>query len=105
FENSVVAMPGGNGMQAVALRVNSNRAMFYKVKIKGTQDTLLDNTGTVMFGNDSSMANAEVTEWDPISCSLPLDDKVKEILSHYPSNYKQSALIPLLYLAQQQHRV
>ncbi|XLQ99373.1 hypothetical protein HN51_054100 [Arachis hypogaea] len=51
------------------------------------------------------MANAEVTEWDPISCSLPLDDKVKEILSHYPSNYKQSALIPLLYLAQQQHRV
>ncbi|XLU63228.1 hypothetical protein S245_022437 [Arachis hypogaea] len=49
FENSVVAMPGGNGMQAVALRVNSNRAMFYKVKIKGTQDTLLDNTGTHYF--------------------------------------------------------
>ncbi|GMN49968.1 hypothetical protein TIFTF001_019125 [Ficus carica] len=30
-------------------------------------------------------------------------DKVKEILSHYPSNYKQSAVIPLLDLAQQQH--
>ncbi|RZB62339.1 NADH dehydrogenase [ubiquinone] flavoprotein 2, mitochondrial isoform D [Glycine soja] len=29
--------------------------------------------------------------------------KVKEILSHYPSNYKQSATIPLLDLAQQQH--
>ncbi|KAK3407230.1 NADH dehydrogenase [ubiquinone] flavoprotein 2, mitochondrial [Eucalyptus grandis] len=29
--------------------------------------------------------------------------KVKEILSHYPSNYKQSAVIPLLDLAQQQH--
>ncbi|XP_020258130.1 NADH dehydrogenase [ubiquinone] flavoprotein 2, mitochondrial-like isoform X2 [Asparagus officinalis] len=28
---------------------------------------------------------------------------VKEILSHYPSNYKQSAVIPLLDLAQQQH--
>ncbi|KAL0846205.1 hypothetical protein Bca101_019451 [Brassica carinata] len=29
--------------------------------------------------------------------------KVKEILSYYPSNYKQSAVIPLLDLAQQQH--
>ncbi|KAG7018376.1 NADH dehydrogenase [ubiquinone] flavoprotein 2, mitochondrial, partial [Cucurbita argyrosperma subsp. argyrosperma] len=29
--------------------------------------------------------------------------KVAEILSHYPSNYKQSAVIPLLDLAQQQH--
>ncbi|CAH9074571.1 unnamed protein product [Cuscuta epithymum] len=29
--------------------------------------------------------------------------KVKEILTHYPSNYKQSAVIPLLDLAQQQH--
>ncbi|KAK8955051.1 hypothetical protein KSP39_PZI002415 [Platanthera zijinensis] len=30
-------------------------------------------------------------------------EKVKEILSHYPSNYKQSGVIPLLDLAQQQH--
>ncbi|GJS83507.1 NADH dehydrogenase [ubiquinone] flavoprotein 2, mitochondrial [Tanacetum coccineum] len=29
--------------------------------------------------------------------------RVTEILSHYPSNYKQSAVIPLLDLAQQQH--
>ncbi|KAL6210702.1 hypothetical protein ACLB2K_015934 [Fragaria x ananassa] len=29
--------------------------------------------------------------------------EVKDILSHYPSNYKQSAVIPLLDLAQQQH--
>ncbi|KAL9674669.1 hypothetical protein QQ045_002867 [Rhodiola kirilowii] len=29
--------------------------------------------------------------------------KVKEIISHYPSNYKQSAVISLLDLAQQQH--
>ncbi|CAN1137071.1 NADH dehydrogenase [ubiquinone] flavoprotein 2, mitochondrial [Linum perenne] len=29
--------------------------------------------------------------------------QVKEIISHYPSNYKQSAVIPLLDLAQQQH--
>ncbi|KAE9614744.1 putative pectinesterase [Lupinus albus] len=47
--NSVVAAPGGIGMQAVALRVNSNRAMFYRVQIKGTQDTLLDNSGTHYF--------------------------------------------------------
>lgn len=45
----MVAAPGENGMQAVALRVDSNRAMFYKVRIKGTQDTLLDNTGTHYF--------------------------------------------------------
>ena len=29
--------------------------------------------------------------------------QVKEILSHYPSNYKQSGVIPMLDLAQQQH--
>ncbi|XP_045832340.1 pectinesterase QRT1-like [Trifolium pratense] len=49
FENTVVALAGGQGMQAVALRVNSDKAMFYRVKIKGTQDTLLDNTGTHYF--------------------------------------------------------
>ncbi|KAG6549086.1 hypothetical protein Mapa_009312 [Marchantia paleacea] len=30
-------------------------------------------------------------------------EKVKEILSHYPKNYKQSGIIPLLDLAQQQN--
>ncbi|KAF6985495.1 hypothetical protein CFC21_003351 [Triticum aestivum] len=30
-------------------------------------------------------------------------EKVNEILSHYPSNYKQSGIIPMLDLAQQQH--
>ncbi|EPS58913.1 hypothetical protein M569_15898 [Genlisea aurea] len=30
-------------------------------------------------------------------------EKVREILSHYPSNYKQSGVIPLLDLAQRQH--
>ncbi|RXI03978.1 hypothetical protein DVH24_038252 [Malus domestica] len=33
----------------------------------------------------------------------PRNLEVKEILSHYPSNYKQSAVIPLLDFAQQQH--
>jgi len=30
-------------------------------------------------------------------------ERVKEIITHYPSNYKQSAVITLLDLAQQQH--
>ncbi|PWZ19312.1 NADH dehydrogenase [ubiquinone] flavoprotein 2, mitochondrial [Zea mays] len=34
---------------------------------------------------------------------LVVSDMVNEILSHYPSNYKQSGIIPLLDLAQQQH--
>ncbi|XP_014502891.2 pectinesterase QRT1-like [Vigna radiata var. radiata] len=49
FENSVIATAGVKGMQGVALRVNSARAMFYQVKIKGAQDSLLDNTGSHYF--------------------------------------------------------
>ena len=49
LQNSIVAVPGGHGMQAVALRIDSDRAVFYKVKILGAQDTLLDNTGTHYF--------------------------------------------------------
>ncbi|KAK4275333.1 hypothetical protein QN277_018434 [Acacia crassicarpa] len=49
FENSVEAVSGGDGMQGVALRVDSERAMFYRVRIKGEQDSLLDNTGTHYF--------------------------------------------------------
>jgi NADH dehydrogenase (ubiquinone) flavoprotein 2 len=30
--------------------------------------------------------------------------QIEEILSHYPANYKQSAVIPLLDLAQQQNQ-
>ena len=36
-------------MQGVALRVDSERALFYEVRMLGTQDTLLDNTGTHYF--------------------------------------------------------
>ncbi|KAJ7963651.1 Pectinesterase [Quillaja saponaria] len=49
FENTVVAVPGGHGMQAVALRIAGNKAMFYKVRVLGTQDTLLDETGSHYF--------------------------------------------------------
>ena len=38
-----------DGNQAVALRIDGDRAMFYKVYVFGYQDTLLDNTGTHYF--------------------------------------------------------
>ncbi|KAK9146517.1 hypothetical protein Sjap_006420 [Stephania japonica] len=44
--------------------------------------------------------NSPDTPWE---FSVANKERVKEILSHYPSNYKQSAVIPLLDLAQQQH--
>ncbi|XP_062081257.1 pectinesterase QRT1 [Humulus lupulus] len=49
FENTVVADPAGYGMQAVALRIAGDKAVFYKVRILGTQDTLLDDTGSHYF--------------------------------------------------------
>lgn len=49
LQNTVVAVPGGIGMQAVALRLAGDKAMLYKVKVLGTQDTLLDDTGSHYF--------------------------------------------------------
>ncbi|XP_050216806.1 pectinesterase QRT1 [Mercurialis annua] len=49
FENTVVAEPGEFGMQAVALRVSADKSFFHKVRILGTQDTLLDETGSHFF--------------------------------------------------------
>ncbi|XWS11340.1 hypothetical protein CRYUN_Cryun38cG0075500 [Craigia yunnanensis] len=49
FENTVIAVPGEYGRQAVALRISGDKAMFYKVKVLGTQDTLLDETGSHYF--------------------------------------------------------
>ncbi|KAG4161750.1 hypothetical protein ERO13_D01G075400v2 [Gossypium hirsutum] len=49
FENTVVQTPGEPGMQAVALRISGDKAMFYKVKVVGTQDTLLDEIGSHYF--------------------------------------------------------
>ncbi|KAG2618265.1 NADH dehydrogenase [ubiquinone] flavoprotein 2, mitochondrial-like [Panicum virgatum] len=47
-----------------------------------------------------SPENKPDMKWEFTEANLK---KVKEILSHYPSNYKQSGIIPLLDLAQQQH--
>ncbi|KAJ8766978.1 hypothetical protein K2173_012453 [Erythroxylum novogranatense] len=46
FENTVGTHPGAPGMQAVALRVSSSNAFFYRVRILGSQDTLLDEKGS-----------------------------------------------------------
>lgn len=48
-QNTVVAKPGEYGMQGVALRIAGHKAMFYKVRFVGAQDTLLDDTGTHYF--------------------------------------------------------
>ena len=45
----MVADPGGHGMQAVALRISGDKAVFYRVRLLGTQDTLLDDTGSHYF--------------------------------------------------------
>lgn len=45
----MVAVPGDYGMQAVALRIASEKAMFYRVRILGAQDTLLDDHGSHYF--------------------------------------------------------
>lgn len=48
-QNTVVAVPGGYKMQAVALRVAGEKAVFYRVRVLGTQDTLLDENGSHYF--------------------------------------------------------
>lgn len=42
----MAAVPGGYGTQGVALRVAGDKAMFYKVRVLGAQDTLLDENGS-----------------------------------------------------------
>lgn len=49
LQNTVVAVPGLSGMQAVALRINGDKAMLYRVRVLGTQDTLLDEAGSHYF--------------------------------------------------------
>ncbi|XP_060189786.1 pectinesterase QRT1-like [Lycium barbarum] len=49
IENTVFALPQYNDMQAVALRLSGDRAMLYKVRILGSQDTLYDESGSHYF--------------------------------------------------------
>ncbi|KAI7753227.1 hypothetical protein M8C21_000708 [Ambrosia artemisiifolia] len=47
--NTVVAVSGGYKMQDVALRIACNKAVLFRVRILGAQDTLLDETGSHYF--------------------------------------------------------
>lgn len=49
MQNTVVAVAGGYKQQAVALRLAGDKAMLYRVRILGTQDTLLDSNGSHYF--------------------------------------------------------
>ncbi|EOA15166.1 hypothetical protein CARUB_v10028546mg [Capsella rubella] len=49
FENTVVAEAGEKGKQAVALRIIGDKAVFYKVRVLGSQDTLFDESGSHYF--------------------------------------------------------
>ncbi|XP_054819073.1 pectinesterase QRT1-like [Prosopis cineraria] len=47
IENS--AVPSGHGDQALAIRIDGDKSVFYKVRFLGYQDTLMDNIGTHLF--------------------------------------------------------
>ncbi|XP_004244060.1 pectinesterase QRT1 [Solanum lycopersicum] len=49
FENTVAAMRQENDKQGVALRLAGDKAMLYKVRILGSQDTLYDDKGSHYF--------------------------------------------------------
>lgn len=49
LQNTVVTVVGGVGYQAVALRISGEKAVFYKVRFLGSQDTLLDESGSHYF--------------------------------------------------------
>jgi len=55
---------------------------------------------TAMFSHNNTPDNNPDLKWDFTPANM---EKVKELLSHYPKNYKQSAVIPMLDLAQQQN--
>lgn len=73
-EHTVVADAGEEGKQAAALRVTGDKAMFYKVRVLGSQDTRNDGTGShyfyqchiqgsvdFIFGNAKSLYHATIT--------------------------------------------
>lgn len=49
LQNTIVADNKGLGMQAVALRLSGDKALLYKIRVVGTQDTLLDESGSHYF--------------------------------------------------------
>ncbi|KAM3222946.1 pectinesterase QRT1-like [Capsicum annuum] len=49
IENTIIPDAKGVGMQAVALRLTGDRSVLYRVRILGSQDTLLDDAGSHYF--------------------------------------------------------
>ncbi|CAH2069812.1 unnamed protein product, partial [Thlaspi arvense] len=87
FENTVVAEPGELGKQAVALRITGDKAMFYKVRVLGSQDTLNDAIGShyfyqchiqgnvdFIFGNAKSLYQARIIFLFQSFCISELQD-------------------------------
>jgi pectinesterase len=77
FENTVVAEAGEQGRQAVALRIIGDKAVFYRVRVLGSQDTLFDDNGShyfyqcyiqgnvdFIFGNAKSLYQAKPLPFD-----------------------------------------
>ncbi|XP_043713975.1 NADH dehydrogenase [ubiquinone] flavoprotein 2, mitochondrial isoform X3 [Telopea speciosissima] len=86
-------------MFAPAARLASKRLLEIRQLFRQSQQTSRSFSTALNYHIDSPDNNPEI----PWEFSDVNKEKAKEIMSHYPSNYKQSAVIPLLDLAQQQH--
>ncbi|XP_042517944.1 NADH dehydrogenase [ubiquinone] flavoprotein 2, mitochondrial isoform X1 [Macadamia integrifolia] len=86
-------------MFAPAARLASKRLLEIHQLFRQSPQTSRSFSTALNYHIDSPDNNPE-TPWEFSDVNM---EKAKEIMSHYPSNYKQSAVIPLLDLAQQQH--
>ncbi|PIA45156.1 hypothetical protein AQUCO_01700592v1 [Aquilegia coerulea] len=82
-----------------AARLASKRLLEIRQVFRQSPQTSRSLSTALNYHLDSPDNNPDM----PWEFSEKNKEKAKEILSHYPSNYKQSAVIPLLDLAQQQH--
>ncbi|KAL9272934.1 Pectinesterase QRT1-like protein [Drosera capensis] len=96
IENTVVVVPGGYGMQAVALRVTADKAMFYKVNVLGEQDTLSDDMGTHFFYQcliqgsvDFIFGNARSLYQDSVLHSIA--NRTGAIAAHHRNSLKENS--------------
>ncbi|EYU27429.1 hypothetical protein ABFS82_13G159300 [Erythranthe guttata] len=88
FQNTVKALTGGvNGYQAVAMRISGEKAVFYKARFLGSQDTLLDEIGSHYFyqcfiqgSTDFVFGNAKSLYQE---CAISLVDEGFAIAAHH----------------------
>ncbi|CAN0898276.1 NADH dehydrogenase [ubiquinone] flavoprotein 2, mitochondrial [Linum grandiflorum] len=81
-------------------RLAATRLQEIRQALRGGASQASRSLSTALNYHIDSPDNKPDVQWEFSSTN---QEKVKEIISHYPSNYKQSAVIPLLDLAQQQH--